>query len=457
MLLCDLPPLIDILDTIECPEYDVQDETDLLESIMILIDEYITNNPTEYSEPDFEEALMDDLLDLLESSFENYSFCELEEIIEYAMDQYFTTICPPRSHPDTIILNDNINVEQIQQQIDYLKSKPQPAQRTAEWYAFRRNLITASNAYKAFESQSSKNQLIYEKCKEDIVPDISAPVKQVNTSTTLHWGQKYEPISVALYEHIYKTQVGDFGCIQHDIYPFLGASPDGINILQTSPRFGRMLEIKNVVNREIDGIPKKEYWIQMQLQMETCGLDECDFLETQFKEYETHEEFLLDDTPEYKGVIIQFTKEDGSLKYVHSPIGLSLLELEEWESNIMSLGERSSASLDPQTPPLKFENGIIREQQVPLGEWICNHYWKIEKMSCVLVERNRRWFEDNVNGLAELWDTVLKERVTGYEHRAPNKKQVLLEEEIPVTCLFVMNEHGKLSTFKGNQDIQQSF
>ena len=45
-----------------------------------------------------------------------------------------------------------------------------------------------------------------------------------------------------------------------------------------------MLEIKNIVNREINGIPKKEYWIQMQLQMEVCDLGECDFLETRFKE-----------------------------------------------------------------------------------------------------------------------------------------------------------------------------
>ena len=29
-----------------------------------------------------------------------------------------------------------------------------------------------------------------------------------------------------------------------------------------------MLEIKNPVSREITGIPKEEYWIQMQLQME---------------------------------------------------------------------------------------------------------------------------------------------------------------------------------------------
>ena len=41
-----------------------------------------------------------------------------------------------------------------------------------------------------------------------------------------------------------------------------------------------------IVNREIDVIPKKEYWGQMQLQMENCDLDECDFLETKFVEYD---------------------------------------------------------------------------------------------------------------------------------------------------------------------------
>ena len=44
----------------------------------------------------------------------------------------------------------------------------------------------------------------------------------------------------------------------------LGASPDGINTDKTSQLYGRMLEIKNIVNREINGIPKSEYWIQMQ-------------------------------------------------------------------------------------------------------------------------------------------------------------------------------------------------
>ena len=44
---------------------------------------------------------------------------------------------------------------------------------------------------------------------------------------------------------------------------------------------------KNPTTRKLSGTPKKEYWIQMQLQMEVWDLDECDFLETVFKEYET--------------------------------------------------------------------------------------------------------------------------------------------------------------------------
>lgn len=399
------------------------DVVDLYDSIIELIDAYVLENPTEITEPDFEDALFDELLDLLElSNLQVYD--ELEETIDYAIEQYFSTISPPRSHPDApiIVLPD---CDKIQHQIDYLKTKPQPAQRSPEWYTFRRNLITASNAYKAFESQSAMNQLIYEKCKQEQQQQeqqTQQEPKQINTESSLHWGQKYEPVSVALYEYIYATQVGDFGCIQHDEYSFIGASPDGINILQTSQRFGRMLEIKNVVSREIDGIPKKEYWIQMQLQMETCNLDECDFLETQFKEYETHNDFMLDVVSEYKGIILQFSTDGGGLKYVYSPVGLSLDALEAWESEKVKENES-------------------------LYCWICTHYWRIEKISCVLVQRNRQWFKDNLLGLSDLWDIVLKERETGFEHRAPNTNRKQTVTTIGGDCLFIPNEDGKILHF----------
>ena len=51
----------------------------------------------------------------------------------------------------------------------------------------------------------------------------------------------------------------------------------------------------------------------MQLQMEVWDFDECDFLETVFKQYETKEEFLADgetfthtNKNKRKGIIIRF-------------------------------------------------------------------------------------------------------------------------------------------------------
>jgi hypothetical protein len=108
------------------------------------------------------------------------------------------------------------------------------------------------------------------------------------------WGQKYEPVSVLYYEYINKTIITEFGCIPHKDYSFIAASPDGIVCDSSSNLYGRMIEIKNVVSREITGIPKMEYWIQMQLQMEVCDLNECDFLETKFLQYDTEEEYMND-------------------------------------------------------------------------------------------------------------------------------------------------------------------
>ena len=72
------------------------------------------------------------------------------------------------------------------------------------------------------------------------------------------------------------------------------------------------IEIKNVVNRVINGVPKKEYWIQMQIQMEVCDLNECDFLETRFIEYDSYQEFCNDGDSyitsdgKLKGMILMF-------------------------------------------------------------------------------------------------------------------------------------------------------
>jgi putative phage-type endonuclease len=289
-------------------------------------------------------------------------------------------------------------VEIINKKLAHIRAKPQPDQRTPEWYRFRHDLLTASNAWKAFESPACMNQLIYEKCKP--LKEHEEKEQYVNTASPMHWGQKYEPVSRMIYEHLYKTRVADFGCLQHDAHPFLGASPDGISVDPASQRYGRMLEIKNIVNRDITGIPKKEYWIQMQLQMETADLNECDFLETQFAEdaddgaSESHDDALM------TGTMLYFMK-DGRPHYEYEPIGLSSRsESEAWFSDAM---ERNQAHM-----------------------WMKTIRWRLEKMSCVLVLRNKLWFQRAIRVLDDLWQTVVKERNNpqGYEHRAPKRRPI---------------------------------
>ena len=168
----ELNELENIIDFI-IPDNEINtNATEIMESCLLLIEEYITENPTAISEPDFEEILIDELIDLmtLQMSQEMYltdaEIDDLTEIIEYSVDYYFDFISPPRSYSDSIILYEQSETykKQIEQQIEYLEAIPQPVQRTKEWYEFRHNLITASNAYKAFENQTIQNQLIYEKC-----------------------------------------------------------------------------------------------------------------------------------------------------------------------------------------------------------------------------------------------------------------------------------------------------
>jgi len=419
MLINELEDLEDIMDTLvfeDPPSIFNEDYAlELIETALHLMDEFMMDNPTAITEPDFHDTLLDEIKDIFYIQMEDailsddYIEDDMNDLLEEAFNIYITTFHTERSleqqHHFLDISNKDMDV--IENKINMLKEIPQPVQRTPEWYQFRWNLITASNAYKAFESQSSINQLIYEKCqplKTVNVNDEEDDVKMVNTNSPLHWGQKYEPLSVLLYEKMYQTKVGDFGCIPHKTYRFLGASPDGINIDKNADRYGRMLEIKNVVSREITGIPKKEYWVQMQLQMEVCDLDECDFLETKFIEYTDYESYKNDiivAEDKMKGIIIHFYSKDGKPFYVYKPLDIvSEEEVSKWEEDTLNMYQEE---------PYNYI-------------YLRFIYWKLERLSCVLVLRNKEWFKNNIPQLEKVWKIIEEERITGYEHRAPIKK-----------------------------------
>ena len=339
---------------------------------------------------------------------------EIKKMVEKVMSIFYKYISPRRSYKTSFVTNSKSKkrIEKITKKIEFLKSIPQSQQRTKEWYDARCNYLTASNIWKAFGTQSSQNQLIYEKCLKKNTDMLSQQNSFVSTESTLHWGQKYEPVSLMWYENEYSAKISDFGCIPHKSISFLAASPDGINTCITSSRYGRMIEIKNIVNREINGNPKMEYWIQMQIQMEVCDLNECDFIETKFVEYDGEDYYKKPCTSASeagaseadektnkevaKGVIMFFIQNDKPL-YEYSKINITPDEFEIWETEMM-------------------------EKHIDLT-WNRNIYWKLENVSCVLVLRNKMWFNAAYPVLKQVWDTIVKERDTDeYLRRAPKKR-----------------------------------
>jgi putative phage-type endonuclease len=377
----------------------ITDEAELFENACILIEAYINLNTSLYVQPKFHETVVKDVVALLYNTvkdvFINIGECPLDllkNITERGLQLFYKHIAPARSSGKSFIRKIPI-IKSIKEKIAYLQQVPQPEQRTPAWYEFRYQHLTASNIWKVFGTDSTRNQLIFEKCQPLNTDKFSA----VNIDSPMHWGQKYEPVSIQLYEVLYKTQVSDFGCIPHKTIDCLAVSPDGINTKESSARYGRMLEVKNIVNRDITGIPKMEYWVQMQVQLEVCDLNECDFLETRFVEYPDEETFHLDHIPSIneKGLMMLFMKNNGQPLYEYAPLSLAPEDYPQWQEEMM-------------------------EKNYELN-WLKNIYWKLDQLSCVLVLRNKLWFASALPAIREIWQTIEKEKKTGYAHRSPKK------------------------------------
>jgi putative phage-type endonuclease len=394
---------------------------DLTSNLYSDLDDYMNTNILDMRLPSFYEDMKDYVSEQLFKTWVEFNLCEdtdsdFEEVTEFVEQNtsVYLDICGivPRSvlYESTIEEKSNNDIESIARQIAYLQevNENQPKQKTKEWHDVRNGLITASNLWKVFGSESQVNSIIYEKCSQyasrsDSLTDGSV-FDNANLESALHWGVKYEPLTVMLYEEIYQTKLAEFGCIPHPQYYFIGASPDGINIDPASPKYGRMVEIKNVKNRDITRIPKEEHWVQTQGQMETCNRDKCDFVETRFMEYSTEQDFYDDTEREYKGVILGFMeKTTGATKpkYVYMPLtsDLDKESIDDW---------------------IKETRNSNKTEGMVLFSVI---YWYLDEFSCVLIQRNKKWFDAALPKIKSVWETIEKERISGYEHRNAKKRQ----------------------------------
>jgi putative phage-type endonuclease len=411
--------IIDLVDPLICANYQ-----DLLVNISDSMLEFINTNLMQLIYTDLYDEVQETTYNIYYTQFiEEPNAVKLFNINETAAkDLLYNSIkicqklvfkfyIPPRSYDNTHIIKDScnqsinltINFNKIKIQLHYLNNIMQAEQRSDEWYIFRRSTLTASNIYKIFQSDYSQSQLIIEKSE----PIDVNKFKVTNLSSPLHWGQKYEPVSLLYYEHINNTKVSQFGCIPHAKYSYIAASPDGIVCDESSELYGRMIEIKNVVSREINSIPKMEYWIQMQLQMEVCNLNECDFLETKFTQYLNEEEYLEDVSSScYRGFIMQFY-DNGEVYYEYPPFTLNVIHSNEYVNwTNTQLIKNSSKS------------------------YVSNIYWKLEVVSCILVLRNNLWFKNALPYIEIFWSNLVVERDSGtYKERLSAKQKLKREHD----------------------------
>ena len=366
-------------------------------------------------EPTYKDIWVEQIENLLEevSTNSNHKYNQYVHNMYLEYGEYFTQylhdnisecidFCfPPRSNPNTFTdkKHDKESLKTIlDKKVNYLNelNKNLPQQRSPEWYEVRKNTLSASNLWKLLQTEASYQSLLREKCN----PIDTTKHSNINMYSTLHWGQKYEPVSQLYYEHVYSTEIVEYGCIIHENYECIGASPDGLNCKRDNPRYGRLLEIKNIINREITGIPKKEYWIQMQMQMECCNIDECDFLECRFKEYPDEATFLQETKSDdlegnlnitkdnqYKGVIMCFMDKEQHPHYEYMPFNVvSKTKCYEWQDKKMTEYEQKNM------------------------HWSFNSYWYLQEVSCILVERNQQWFYAVLPNILDFWNNVLLKR-----------------------------------------------
>ncbi len=135
----------------------------------------------------------------------------------------------------------------------------------------------------------------------------------------------------------------------------------------------------------------------MQIQMEVCDLNECDFIETKFTEIQNREEYEEEKEKE-KGIIVVFVKNCEEFMYEYMPLDTD--NYEEWIDEVL----------------LKYElNEDIK--------WFKYIYWRLDIYSCVLVKRRPEWFKFALEKIKETWEIIIKEKDSeDYLKRAPKKR-----------------------------------
>lgn len=153
--------------------------------------------------------------------------------------------------------------------VERLLSREHVEQHTQLWFEKRLNKVTASECSSILGENryQSRRRLLLKKL------GFQEELSWFGKKCTSH-GNQFEDEAADKYAALTGKQLSQFGLMEHQDYPWIGASPDRVST------DGVVVEIKCPLKRKIDpGVVPQHYLAQVRLQMEVLDLDECDFVQ----------------------------------------------------------------------------------------------------------------------------------------------------------------------------------
>jgi putative phage-type endonuclease len=262
-------------------------------------------------------------------------------------------------------------------------------QRTEEWFNIRKQRLTASDLGEAI----SNNNTRLAKKKAGVLKDNT----NYTTIAPLKWGTMFENMAMRCYSQDRDNIViHEFGLIEDKTNIHFGASPDGITDM------GIMIEIKCPYSRKIkeDEIPRK-YQLQIQGQLAVCDLNECDYIECEFKTYLTDEEYINDiinnfgNSNKHHGVIAEFINSSKEYEYIYSDKYLTVDMVFDNIANKMSNSSISSISSISSNKFIKFTK------------------WRLVNINVQRVKFDKNKWDEIVPKINSFWDKVEEFKKSG--------------------------------------------
>jgi putative phage-type endonuclease len=330
-----------------------------------------------------------------------YEFSDIEQpyidrIIEMYEEQFRLKISQ-KTHAS------NVSKEKL----DRLLSRKQTEQRTPEWYAQMTQIISASEIGTLFASARTRAKLVMAKT-QPYEPRYQPLATPSDSMSAFDWGIRFEPVVKQIYEDKYNAIVKELGRLYHEKDSRCTASPDGLIYSSlNNEKTGRLIEIKCPVTREIDESVPKDYYAQIQLQLQVTGLNLCDYVEAVFSS--KYNNLQLKEGPGlYSGYIavIRYPelKGDQEFYYIYSPLNCD----------------------DSWIPEIKEDEEIV--EITP---------WRLINWSEHIVTKNEEWWNSLKPLIDRFWDDVEKakrgEFVVPESTRQPKRSR---EEK----CLIMFNK-----------------